>query len=61
MNFKVNYLGVEADIDTSSKKIVFTDRTNSDTLFNMAVKAIMKNLNFSLNGYHVIRRVMTDD
>lgn len=58
MNFKIDYLGVNVDIDTGAKQIsIIQDNTNSKELFNMVFKAILNKVNINVNDYKIINKI----
>lgn len=57
MNFKIEYLGVNVDIDTGAKQItIYENNINSEKLLNMVFKAILTKININTNGYTVVRK-----
>ena len=57
MNFKIDYLGVNVNIDTGAKQItIYENNVNSEKMFNMIFKAILNKVNIDTNGYSVVRK-----
>ena len=57
MNFKIDYLGVNVDIDTGAKQItIYENNVNSEKLLNMIFKAILNKVNINTNGYTVVNK-----
>ena len=57
MNFKIDYLGVSVDIDTSAKQItIYENNMNSEKLLNMVFKSILNKVNVDTNNYTVVRK-----
>ena len=57
MNFKIDYLGVNVDIDTGAKQItIYENNMNSEKLLNMVFKSILNKVNIDTNGYTVVRK-----
>ena len=57
MNFKIDYLGVSVDIDTSAKQItIYENNVNSEKLLNMIFKAILNTVNINTNDYKIVRK-----
>ena len=58
MLIKVEYLGIETHINKNTQEIIIVkDNTNSKKLFNMAFKAILKNINIDVNNYKIINKI----
>lgn len=55
MFIQVNYLNVTVKIYTDNEKIIVTDKTKSDKLFDMVFKSILNKLNIDINNYTIIR------
>ena len=55
MIINVDYLDVGIIINKNTETIsIIKDNTNSKQLFNMAFKAILKNINIDVNDYKII-------
>lgn len=57
MNFKIEYLGVNVNIDTGAEQItIYENNMNSEKLLNMVFKSILNKVNVDTNGYTVVRK-----